>query len=162
MTPVVVLAIVASLVSLFLISQVVRFSRRGALLTAHAAQLTPVDLEAFENLTDPEEERFLRMSLSPAEFRKVQRLRIRAAKLYLAAISHNAGVLIAVGQSARSHANSELVQRALQLKFWCFFADLRMDAAFVFPSMAFPSHQLASEYMVVSYMAANMPERAAA
>ncbi len=88
MTPLIVLGLVASVFLLFLMLQLWRrYSQRNPLA------LTPVDLDAFENLTDPEEEAFLRHNLSPAEFRSVQRLRIRVAKMYVAAMSKNASTM---------------------------------------------------------------------
>jgi hypothetical protein len=163
----IVLAVFAVLFSLFLGSQL--WSRRAHAIEKRTAKLTPVDLEAFENLTDPDEEQFLRTKLLPAQFRRVQRLRIRAAKLYVAALSQNAGVLIAAGQAARLNAEpeiaavgQELIQRALRLKFFCLFSLLRMEAALVFPILLSPSQGLARQYMVVTYMAANLPGRAAA
>ncbi len=165
-----IVAVIAALLLLFLASQVwERYARRGDDLQTEAAQLTPVDLEAFENLTDPEEEQYLRKNLSPAEFRRIQRTRLRAAKLYVAALSQNAALLVAVGQSARSNADpaiaaagQEIVQRAIRLKIWCSLSRLRMNAAFVFPAQLSPSSALANQYMLVTYMAANLPSRAAA
>ncbi len=165
-----IIAVLASVLLLFLASQVWgRYARRGDALQTEAGQLTPIDLEAFENLTDPEEERYLRRNLSPAEFRRVQRSRLRAAKMYVAALSHNAGVLAAVGQSARSSAHpaiaatgQEIVQRAIQLRIWCLLSLLRMNAAFVFPAHLSPSDRLANQYMLVTYMAANLPSKAVA
>src|ERR1035438_2128544 len=78
MIPLILLAAAAIVFLLFLSSQVWRrYSPKGE--ASHAGQLIPVDLEAFENLTDPEEEQFLRVNLSPAEFRGVQRARARPA-----------------------------------------------------------------------------------
>jgi len=170
MTAFIVLAVVAMLFLLFLGSAIwSRYSRRTGAIQRQSAQLTPVDLEAFDNLTDPEEEQFLRTNLSPKEFRRVQRLRIRAAKLYVAALSQNAGVLMAAGQSARLNSNpdvaatgQELVQKAIRLKVWCLFSLMRMDTAFFFPVLLSPSNKLANQYMLISYMAANLPERVAA
>jgi len=167
---VITLSVVALLFSAFLVSQIwTRYARRGDLVSAQRGQLVPVDLEAFENLTEPSEEEFLRTNLLPAEFRRVQRLRIRAAKLYIAALSQNAGVLVAVGQAARLNAEpeiaavgQELIQRALRLKFFCLFSLLRMEAALVFPVLISPSQKLAHQYTVVSYMAANLSGRATA
>jgi hypothetical protein len=166
----VIVAVLAAVLLLFLASQVWgRFARRGDALQSETGQLTPIDLEAFENLTDPEEEQFLRKNLSPAEFRRVQRTRLRAAKMYVASLSQNAAVLVAVGQSARSSADPEIAaagqeisQRAIRLKIWCFLSQLRMDAAFAFPSHLSPSTKIASQYMLVTYMAANLSSRAAA
>lgn len=164
MTLFIVLAVLAVLFALFLGTQV--------WLRSHAirkAELTPVDLEAFENLTDPDEEQFLRTNLLPAEFRRIQRIRIRAAKLYIAALSQNAWVLVAAGQAASLNAEpeiraagQELIQRALRLKFFCFFSLLRMETAMAFPTLLSPSQKLAQRYIVARYMAANLPGRAAA
>ena len=44
------------------------------ILESPAEHIHPVDVVAFRNLIDPEEEDFLRRSLPPAEFRKMRRL----------------------------------------------------------------------------------------
>lgn len=169
MTPVIILAVVALLFSLFLLWQVLsRYSRPAAIQT-NRAELVPVDIEAFENLTDPEEERFLRSNLPPPEFRRVQRLRLRAAKVYIAALSQNAGLLAAIGQAASLNAEPEiaatgreLLHKAIRLKLFCLFSLLRIQGAFVFPIVLSPSNKLARRYMSISYMAANLTGRAAA
>jgi hypothetical protein len=132
-------------------------------------QLVPVDLEAFENLTDPEEEQFLREQLSPREFRRLQRLRLRAARSYASALSRNAALLMRMGQIAYQSedeeiaaAGWELMQRAIPLQFFCLFSQLRMGGSYVFPILLSPSNKLARQYMATSYMAANLPGRAAA
>jgi hypothetical protein len=165
MIAILILAFAALAFLFFLVYQVwQRYTR-----TREAGQLTHVDLEAFENLTDPEEEKFLRTNLAPAEFRLVQRIRIRAAKLYVWALSENASVLVAVGQSVRYHpdpqvvsSGQEIAQRAIRLKVWCLLSLIRLNAALVFPTLLSPSGAIASQYLVVSYMAANLPERLAA
>jgi len=167
---IIVAALMAIVLVLFLGFEAwARYSRPGRDLQLASAELIPVDLEAFENLVDPEEERYLRMNLSAREFRGVQRGRIRAAKMYVAALSQNAAVLVSVGQSARSNANpevgavgQEIVHRAIRLRIWCLFSLLRMDAAFLFPGQLSPSNAIASQYMLVTYMAAKLPSRAAA
>lgn len=168
MIPIILLTAVAIVFLVFLISQIWwRYSPRGE--AAHAGQLTPVDLDAFENLTDPEEEQFLRVSLSATEFRGVQRSRIRAARMYVAALSENAGRLVAVGQSARLHSDPEIaasgleiLQRAIRLKVWCMLSLLRLNAALVFPTILSPSSGLANQYLLVTYMAANLPRKVTA
>ncbi|HVM92857.1 MAG TPA: hypothetical protein VMT67_08615 [Terriglobales bacterium] len=165
----IVLVVLAFTIVFFLAAQVrLRYSRRNS-LAAQARELTPVDIDAFENLTDTEEEEFLRTSLSPSEFRGVQRSRIRAAKLYVAALSQNAGILVAIGQTARLNpdteiaaAGQELMQKAIQLRLWCLVSYMRMEAAFFFPVLVSPTNRLANQYMLVSYMAASLPGRAAA
>ncbi|MFZ3340551.1 MAG: hypothetical protein WA609_05455 [Terriglobales bacterium] len=163
-------AVLAALLLLFLTSQIWgRYARSGEALQTENGQLTAVDLEAFENLTDPEEEHYLRKNLSAAAFRRVQRTRLRVAKMYVAALWQNAAVLVAVGQSARSSADpataatgQEIMQRAIRLKIWCLLSLLRMDAALIFPAHVSPSSRLANQYMLVTYIAANLPGRAAA
>ncbi len=168
MTPLLILVSVAGIFLLFLILQVWwRYSRRNEL--AQAVQLTQVDLDAFENLTDPEEETYLRHSLSPAEFRSVQRLRIRVAKMYVAAMSKNASTLASVGQSARNHSDPQvaasgqnLVQQAIRLKVWCVLSATRLNAGLAFPTVLSPSSAIASRYLAVKYMAASLPGKSAA
>jgi len=168
MIPLMILAAVAIAFLLFLGFQIAwRYSSKGE--TTRSEQLTPVDLEAFENLMDREEEQFLRVNLSAAEFRGVQRSRLRAAKVYVATLSENAGTLVAVGQSARLHADAEIAasgaeifQRAIQLKMWCLVALLRLNAAMVFPNILSPSSEIANQYLLVTYMAANLPRKVAA
>jgi len=164
-TPLIILGLVAGVFLLFLILQVWwRYSRRNEL-----EALAPVDLEAFENLTDPEEEAYLRLNLSPAEFRSVQRLRIRVAKMYVAAMSKNASTMAFVGQSARAHSDPEiaatgqnLVQQAIRLKVWCVLSATRLNAALAFPTVLSPSSAIASRYLAVKYMAASLPGKLAA
>ncbi len=168
MTPLIILASVVGVFLLFLILQVWwRLSRRNDL--APAVELTLVDLEAFENLTDPEEEAYLRLNLSAAEFRSVQRLRIRVAKMYVAAMSKNASSLASVGQSARYHSSPEiaasgqnLVQQAIRLKVWCVLSATRLNAALAFPTVLSPSSAIANRYLAVKHMAASLPGKSAA
>ena len=161
-----IVAVIAALLLLFLASQLWERYWRGGNVE-QIRELIPVDLEAFENLVDPGEEHFLRMNLSSPDFRRVQRSRLRAAKLYVATLSQNAAVLVAIGEASHSNADPELeaarqeiIQRAVRLKIWCFLSQLRMDAAFVFPSHLSPSTKIANQYMLVTYMAANLSSRA--
>jgi hypothetical protein len=169
-TMIIVAAVMALTLSVFVAWEVlVGRPRRHDAIGMQAGELTPIDLEAFENLTDPEEEHFLRTNLSPTEFRGVQRGRIRAAKLYVEALSQNAAVLIAVGRSASSSSDSEiaaagreLVHRAIHLKRWCLRSWWRMELAFVLPAQLSLSGKIANQYMLATYMAANLPRSAAA
>ena len=74
-----------------------------------------VDLEAFRNLVDPTENEYLLRRLSPAEFRKVQRERLRATAAYIRVAGRNAAVLVAVGQAALSASDGATVDAARQL-----------------------------------------------
>ena len=168
MIPITVLTLIALVFVLFLAGQAwSHFARRND--APRTEQLTPVDLDAFENLIDPEEEQFLKTNLSPSEFRGVQRTRIRAARMYVVALSENAGVLVGIGQSARLHPNPEIAatgleisQRALRLKVWCLLAMFRLGTALVLPTILSPSSRIADQYLLVTYMAANLPKKATA
>jgi hypothetical protein len=85
--------------------------------------LQSVDVAAFRNLIDPAEEQYLRQHLPPAEFRLIQKERLRAAVEYVKAVQSNAAVLLRVGQAARINPNpaaateaESLVSAALQLR----------------------------------------------
>jgi hypothetical protein len=163
--PLIILAVVICVFFLFLAFEVWRYSQPRA----QAAQLAPIDLDAFTTLTDPEEERFLRANLSQGEFRVVQRLRIRAVKAYVSAFSQNASTLIAAGQSARYHSDAdvaaagmEILQRATRLKIWCLFSLVRLNTALAFPTLFPPATEIANPYRVVTGMAMRLPGRAVA
>ncbi len=164
------LFILAFTVSLFLLFLVFQWWQRHGRKTGPASDaITPVDLNAFENLMDPGEEEYLRLNLSPREFRSVQRERIGVAKLYVATISKNASVLVGMGQAARSQkdpevaaSGQELVRRAVQLKLWCVLAQLRLSSAFLFPAVLSPSNAIAGRYMATEHVAANLLDKTTA
>lgn len=73
----------------------------------------PVDLAAFRNLMSARDERFLRENLPAREYRRVQRIRLRAAREYVLRLTDNAAVLIRLGEASR-HSPDEAVARAAQ------------------------------------------------
>jgi hypothetical protein len=159
--PLLILALAVLLFLLFLIFQWRR--QYGPMRKSASDGLTPVDLNAFENLMDLEEEEYLRLNLSPKEFRSVQRERIRVARLYVATISKNASMLVGIGQAARSQSDpelaasgQELMRRAVQLKIWCVLAQVRLGSAFLFPAVLSPSSAIAGRYMAAKHVATNL------
>src|ERR1700730_9415898 len=68
-------------------------------------QLQSLDIEAFRNLIDYREEEFLRRMLEPAQFRMIQRERLRAAVEYVGCASRNAAILQRFGEAARQSSN---------------------------------------------------------
>lgn len=82
----------------------------------------PVDLLAFRNLTDREEEEFLRSNLSRSMFRRVERERLRAAVEYVQRAAWNAAVLLRIGESLHKEqpemagVGRELASAALRLR----------------------------------------------
>lgn len=106
-----------------------------------AGQIQPIDVEAFRNLVNPDEDDYLRRRLPAAEFRKVRRERLRAMAAYVQTASRNAAVLAHIGQSAMTatdahtvEAARQLVNQALQLRRNATFALIQIYIALAFPN----------------------------
>jgi hypothetical protein len=74
-----------------------------------------IDIKTFQILVDPAEERYLRTSLPPVQFRSFQRRRIRLAQHTLELIGTNAAMLMKLGQLAKTGPNPTLVRDADEL-----------------------------------------------
>jgi hypothetical protein len=121
----ILLVVIAILVLCFLFG-----SAKGQALLAKpgddvSAQLRYVDLEAFRNLIDPDEEDYLRSRLSPAEFRLNQKERMRAALEYVSCAARNARVLLSIAQPARVSPDpavaamaEKLIDNAIRLRLY--------------------------------------------
>lgn len=113
----------------------------------------PVDLDAFRNLTDPAEEEFLRVSLPASEFRRIQRLRIRAALEYVDRAGHNAAILLRVGEAARlsqdpeiARAGSELANAAVRLRLYVLMVSAKLWLGLLLPDRRLSPAELAGRY----------------
>lgn len=74
-----------------------------------------LDIEAFKNLVDANEEAFLRDNLSPRKFREIKRQRTWAAFLYAWEAGGAATALARVGQAAQRSCDPETAASGLQL-----------------------------------------------
>ena len=162
--------IITILLILFALAALLFFVLRGfrpsRLTTSQAgleANIHAVDLEAFRNLIDPEEEEFLRFHLPPREFRGIQRQRLRAAIDYLAAVSHNAAFLLHLGLSARRSADprvvetaQNLVDNALRLRLFSALAICKLCLRIAFPSAVLQPGGIAELYQVMTERAAQL------
>lgn len=104
------------------------------------ARWQKVDVEAFANLVDPAEERFLRESLPAAEFRQLQRIRVRVAWEYLGRVGQNAQLMVQAGQIIERHNSGVEAERArahvlnaMRLRNQVFMARLSLAPQFVLP-----------------------------
>jgi hypothetical protein len=104
--------------------------------------IEPLDVLAFANLMDPREEDFLRENLSASVFRKIQRLRIRAAIDYVRCAARNAAILIKVGRLAgvelsmeSSQQADEMVTAAVQLRLLSFLVLCLLCVKIAFPGL---------------------------
>jgi hypothetical protein len=112
-----------------------------------------VDLRAFLNLTDPEEEEYLRLNLPAADFRRIQRERLRAAVEYIRCAAFNAAVLMRVAEAARHSADpatvqaaARLIDNAIRLRSYALRAIPKLYLAMVFPGRRFSLTRVTETY----------------
>lgn len=120
------------------------------------SKINPIDLEAFQNLLDPDEEQYLRGNLFATDFRIVQRERMIAALDYVTALSQNGALLLQLGQSAKVssdprvvEAGQHIVDNAVRLRLYT----LRVRAR-VYLKIAFPTAKLEPATVVREYQEA--------
>ena len=112
-----------------------------------------VDVVALRILLEPSEERFLRESLSPVHFRRLQRARCRVTLRILQLVEDNAAMLIKLGHLARVGANpalakeaDELISRALRLR-----VNLLLVQAYLWLKWFFPGWMLSVPALEMPY-----------
>ena len=105
-------------------------------------RIRPVDILAFRNLVDPEEESFLQSRLPAREFRVIQRERIRAAIEYVQCVAANAAILLRLGEAARlsaepeiAKAGRELVETASKIRILSLSVGLKLRVRLVLPGL---------------------------
>jgi hypothetical protein len=89
---------------------VTRYSRPE--LSQLDAKTFPVDLAALQTLRDPEDTAFLRGRLRPSTFRRVQRMRTRAALEYVSRIANNSRILMRAGEANRTSSDPQVAKTA--------------------------------------------------
>jgi hypothetical protein len=141
MTLAIIFVITAAVALIFILGFALSSSLQASPGTSLTAQIQPIDVEAFRNLIDPAEDNYLRRRLPPAEFRMVQRHRLRALAAYVQVAGRNAAVLVRMGQSALTADNAQtaeaarrLVDNALLLRRNAAFALLRIYVALAWPN----------------------------
>ena len=100
-----------------------------------------IDVQIFRALVDRNEERYLRSSLSPDQFREFRRKRIGLALQMLRLVEENAAMLMRLGQLARIKGDpaltekaDELVATAIQFRLNLLLAKLSLYLTWLFPS----------------------------
>jgi hypothetical protein len=89
-------------------------TRRGDLEKALQA-FRSLDIEAFRNLVDADEEAFLRENLSPQKFRAIKRGRAWAAFLYAWEAGGAATTLAEIGHAAQRNPNPQVAASGAQV-----------------------------------------------
>ncbi len=145
--------VMIGLLALGLLLQLRRGRTSARVLENPAGYIRSVDIEAFRNLIDPEEENFLRRRLPPAEFRRIQRERLRAAVEYISCAAQNAAILLRLGEAARSspdpataEAAEKLVDHAIRLRLHAFQAIPRLYIGIIFPGWRPSSLRVVESY----------------
>jgi hypothetical protein len=106
----------ASGLALFLVWTLLRSGRSQVRsLDDWEANKHEVNLDGFRLLLDPAEERYLRTSLTPAEFLVFQRRRLGLALQSLDLVGKNAMMLMRLGQLAKPKADAKLTREADEL-----------------------------------------------
>jgi len=150
-----IIGMVAALLFVFYIAR--RSVLSGQTHDELSRQLAAVDLAAFRNLVDPNESRYLRDELVPAAFRAVQRRRAIAALAYVKAVAHNAALLMAMANRARSSPNPEiasaaqaLVDQALQLRIRSLFLIVKLWVGIALPGLTVSGSSIIDRYQDIS------------
>lgn len=106
------------------------------------AAIRALDIEAFRNLVDPEEESFLRARLPVAEFKKIKRERARVALAYVRALSSVSLQFARFGDAARrspdpaiAASGKQIADSAIYLRLRALDAGAQLMLSAVFPSL---------------------------
>jgi hypothetical protein len=101
-----------------------------------------LDLEAFRNLVDSDEEAFLRNNLSPKKFRAIKRQRAWAAINYVREAGRAAAALAMVGQAAQRSSDpkiaasgAQVAENAFRLRLQTIRASLLLLTEIVLPGL---------------------------
>jgi len=118
-----------------------------------ARKTRAVDMAALHNLLDPADTQYLQQKLEPAVFRKVQRQRSLAAVEYVRNISHNAGLLIELGQFTQNSSDAQLaeaahamVDKALHVRTVATFVIIKLYVRSILPLLPFSTEAVVREY----------------
>jgi hypothetical protein len=159
----VLIIFVAALALIFFVLRGFGSARTASEVSALTQQIMPVDLEAFRNLTEPSEEEFLRTRLSTRQFRAIQRERLRASIDYLGGVSHNANILLQLGQLARrspderiAEAGRRLTDDALRTRLYSMMAVCKLGVRYVFPEAALQPDAVIDRYEQVTEAAVRL------
>jgi hypothetical protein len=118
--------------------------RRGDLIDVDKARssMASLDMEAFRNLVDPEEDAFLRSSLPADQFKAIKRERAWAALAYARALSHLALEFSRFGHALRhspdpslADLGREVASGAIHLRVLALKATGRLFIAATFPEL---------------------------
>jgi hypothetical protein len=135
--------VAVAFVALAVVLYVALRNRARPIDVAKAAQaFRSIDIDAFRNLVDADEEAFLRANLSPQKFREIQRQRSWAAFLYAWEAGGAATALARIGQAAQrspdpqvAASGAQVAENAFLLRLQTMRACLQLLTAVVLPDL---------------------------
>jgi hypothetical protein len=161
MNPIAITAVVLVLV-VGLLSWLLFLIRTGSGVPISGVQelegnIETVDLIAFRNLIDPNETESLRAQLPRKAFRRVQRLRTRAAMAYVQAVYRNAGVTIRLAeqllcspdQLVKEEAH-QIQQLSVETRMKAISSLLRLQISLIAPTAALSTEEVAASYLKIA------------
>ncbi|HET8826673.1 MAG TPA: hypothetical protein VFM77_16150 [Terriglobales bacterium] len=153
-----VLVSVLGLIALLLLAKGYWFARSTEL--PNTSELLPIDVNAFRNLIDENEEHYLRERLPGGEFRRVQRERMLAAVEYVRAAYANAGILVRIAEAARESADPQMAEaagklfdNAVQLRWYAVQVVPRLYFKMLFPGASGAPRNLFDRYDILTHQA---------
>jgi hypothetical protein len=152
-----IITLIVALIAFVVLLLSVRLARGRALsssvLENPAEYIRAVDVDAFRNLVDPEEEEYLRTNLPGNEFRMIQRERLRAAVEYVNCAAENAAILLRLADAGRRspdpatvEAAEKLVDNAIRLRLYACYAIPRLYLGMILPGSRISPARIAETY----------------
>lgn len=128
-----------------------------------AAAIQELDVAAFRNLVDPEEEAFLRARLPSHEFGRIKRERNRAALAYVRALSSASLQFARFGDAARrspdpaiAASGKQIANSAIYLRLRALDATMKLTVSAMFPDLyRRPLGSLVDQYDQAAYLLQN-------
>jgi hypothetical protein len=132
------------------------------------AAIQSLDIEAFRNLVDPDEEAFLRTRLPLEEFRTLRRERVHAALAYVNELSRASLQFARLGDAAKRSSDPavaasgrEIANDAIFLRMLALNARVRLTLAAFFPGLDTSSvHPLIDRYSQAAGLLQDLTGRA--
>lgn len=159
MSPITITVVVACALACVLAIAALRQGKQPHNDSEMESRWQKVDTEAFLNLVDPAEERYLRRNLSAGEFAIIQRHRVRVMWEYLGRLSANSKLMMQAAQRVQHHGTAEqaqeatlLVGAASRMRMMIFAVDAYLVVRFLLPQTQDPVRALVGKYDELTQM----------
>ena len=123
----------------------------------------PIDVLAFQNLIDPDDQRFLRQLLPSKKYRKIQRERVSSCLRYVRCCARNAAVLIRVGETASDDQDPEIratgqrvISEAIRMRIYAVVLIPKVCLWWVFPDSEFSFAAVGRKYSEMTTAVASL------